>query len=152
VELIATLDTFPVCSPSLLNAAGGWTRRKNWPTCRCCTWSIIPTGCSGRPPPGCDDLNVRNGIVFSDAHLVQSAAIAGQGVAMGDAWSAATPWPRGSWCGCSTSPSSAGHYYFVTDAAKTERPDVRAFKAWMTAQLRLSEQFRKGSRNSLIGE
>ena len=43
-------------------------------------------------------------------------------------------------------------YYFVTDAAKSERPDVQAFKAWMKAELRLSEQFRKGSRGGVIGE
>ncbi|MNN66834.1 DNA-binding transcriptional activator GcvA [compost metagenome] len=43
-------------------------------------------------------------------------------------------------------------YHFVTDAAKTERSDVRAFKAWMMAELRMSEQFRNGSRNALIGE
>jgi LysR family glycine cleavage system transcriptional activator len=153
VELIATLDTFPVCSPSLLNAAGGLDSPEDLANLPLLHMVDHSDWLLWAAAAGVRDLNVRNGIVFSDAHLVQSAAIAGQGVAMGDALVSGDAMAKGQLVRLfNVSIEPPNRYYFVTDAAKSERPDVQAFKAWMKAELRLSEQFRKGSRGGVIGE
>lgn len=77
-----------------------------------------------------------DGIVFSDMNLVLSAAIAGQGVAMGDTMTSTNalasgalvqPFPL-------TIPAS-GAYHLVADPAAVGAPLVRAFLAWLRGEL-----------------
>ncbi|MNP21049.1 Glycine cleavage system transcriptional activator [compost metagenome] len=153
VELIATLDTFPVCSPSLLNSCGGVDSPEDLANLPLLHMVDHSDWLLWAAAAGVRDLNVRNGIVFSDAHLVQSAAIAGQGVAMGDALVSGDAMAKGQLVRLfNVAIEPPNRYYFVSDPARTDRPDVRAFKAWMMAELRMSEQFRNGSRNAWFGE
>lgn len=153
VDLIATLDTFPVCSPSLINSVGGLDSPEDLASLPFLHMVDHSDWLLWTAAAGVKNLNVRNGIVFSDAHLVQSAAIAGQGVAMGDALVSGDAMAKGQLVRLfNVAIEPPNRYYFVTDPAKSERPDVRAFKAWMKAELRMSEQFRQGSRHALIGE
>lgn len=76
------------------------------------------------------------GIVFSDMNLVLSAAIAGQGVAMGDTMTSTTALASGALVqpfGL-TVPASGG-YHLVADPAAVEAPLVRAFLSWLRGEL-----------------
>lgn len=76
------------------------------------------------------------GILFSDATCAISAAIAGQGIAMGDTLLSADCLKRGLLVRPFdiSIPSNRG-FYLVTDPLKAERPVVKAFSEWIIAEV-----------------
>jgi LysR family glycine cleavage system transcriptional activator len=85
---------------------------------------------------GAHDVDPAQGIVFSDMHLVIAAALAGQGIAIGDpiiaggalsAGRLVRPFPL-----AIRAPSS---YYLVADRGRMKQPLVRAFRAWIKSRL-----------------
>lgn len=134
VEPLAQLQFSPVCSPTLLQQGlrepldlarftllhlkdeNDWAR-----------W-LAATGVTGVDP--------RRGVAFSDMNLTLSAAVAGQGVAMGDTIISGSavasgllvqPFAR-------TIPAPAA-YYIAADPTLVEGPLAQAFLAWLRRQL-----------------
>ena len=84
VDHILDVVTTPVCSPAMVNRLGGMpdpvdvlrlgllhlSDHRDW-----ASWFV---------QMGIDPARAATGIVFSDMHLIYSAALAGQGIAMGD--------------------------------------------------------------------
>lgn len=136
VEHIFKLRYFPVCSPRLGNARGGLKEPRDlegWPLLHLFNHSDWRVWLAAANAPS---VNVHSGIVFSDANFVQSACIAGQGIALGDNLLSGEALARGaliqpfeleieSNCG----------YYLVVDQQKAERPAVQAFSEWVKARL-----------------
>lgn len=82
------------------------------------------------------EVDGRHGIVFSDMNLVLSAALAGQGVAMGDTMTSTAALASGALVQpfAVTVPAS-GAYHLVADPGAAEAPLARAFISWLRAEL-----------------
>lgn len=150
VEQIVKLRYFPVCSPRLANALGGLKSPKElgrWTLLHLFNHSDWRVWLAAANAP---EINVHSGILFSDAHFVQSACIAGQGIAMGDNLVSGEALARG----LLIQPfelelESTSGYYLVVDQLKAERPAVQAFSEWVKAQLSGSAQTLQGGRRTL---
>jgi|SRR5579872_953632 len=136
------VEYLPVCSPSLLNSRGGLAHphdvlrfpllhlyaRDDWSR-----WLATNNVEVGRAMPG---------ILFSDMMLVQAAAIAGQGIMMGDNVTCAASLAAGELvCPFTSTISAPGSYYLVIDRHHQTNPAVQAFSSWIDAlitQLRAS--------------
>lgn len=135
-ELLAEVEFTPICSPALLNTNGGIQTPEdlvNLPLLHLRDFSdwALWLGAYGLSTPAPE-----NGIVFSDVYMAQAAAIAGQGVAMGDdivCGKALTdgqlvrPFER-----TIKSPDS---YYLVCDRHKFDQPITNAFCDWLKVSL-----------------
>jgi LysR family transcriptional regulator, glycine cleavage system transcriptional activator len=136
VELVAALDFFPVCSPSLLNKAGGLSSPDD--LARCTLLHLIdPT--DWRRWLGAArtrSVDPDSGIYFSDIHFVISATLAGQGVAMGDDLICAQALRQGQLIRpFAFNISGTGSYYFVAEHDVVEQPAVAAFRIWLKEKL-----------------
>lgn len=136
VQQIVTLRFFPVCSPRLVNALGGLKSPQELSGCPLLhmldhsDWRVWLAAANA------PHVEVRPGIVFSDAHFVQSACIAGQGIAIGDNLISGEALSRGLLVKpFATEIESNRGYYLVADSQKAERPVVRAFCEWIKTQL-----------------
>jgi len=137
----------PMCSPALLNAQGGLHQpadvlrfpllMRRWDDWR--RWLAISS---------VEIPKLSAGIGFSDMILVQTAAIAGQGIMLGDETTCAgalangqlaSPYPA-------TIDSQRG-YYLVRDRHKRASPATLAFIRWLSALLtRIGTELNRGSR------
>lgn len=131
-ELLVTLDTFPVCSPTLCQ--GNRPLREpadlrhhvllhddlgeNWRR-----W-LVAVGVEGVDPA--------RGPKFGDENLMLQAAIQGQGVAVAESALVSVDLAAGRLCKPFdiSLPSGAG-YYVVYPAAAVNRRTVKAFRAWI---------------------
>jgi LysR family glycine cleavage system transcriptional activator len=140
VELLSEVEFTPLCSPALLNKVGGlgepadllrlpllhlvdfddWTR-----------WFALAK--METPDP-------ERGIIFSDMNLVLSAAVAGQGIAMGDeltcrkalaAGQLVRPFELGI--------KSTRAYFLVMEHHKADNPLMAAFCDWLRSRLAQTE-------------
>lgn len=140
-QLIATSRFFPVCSPTLLNAMGGAITLDDLANIRLLHMVNYSDWTQWLLFAGANKVDPRRGVIFSDAPFVQSAAIAGQGMAMGDPLLSGEALA----CGLLIRPfnlnvaSSRGYgYYLVARPEPSERPVVRAFVEWVKYQLQVS--------------
>lgn len=135
-ELLASLEFWPVCSPLLLNRGGGLASPRDLG--RFTLLHLADQNDWARWLTAADviDIDADHGIVFSDMHLVQSAAIAGQGVAMGDslvsseALASGTlvrPFPM-------SIPAPAA-YYLVAAPESVDDPIAQTFVDWLRRSL-----------------
>lgn len=137
----------PMCSPALLNAQGGLNQpadvlrfpllMRRWDD-----WQQWLTASGVDLPPR------SAGILFSDMMLVQTAAIAGQGVMMGDEITCAGALANGQLVlPFSTAINAAGGYYLVRDRKKRESPAMQAFIRWLDALFyRIGSELKGGFR------
>lgn len=132
------LKLFPVCSPRLANRLGGLPQASALPglpllhLVNHTDWRVW-LGANG-----IQNVKLEDGITFSDAHFVQAAAIAGQGIAIGDNMLSGDALARGLLIRpFDTTIDSPSAYYIVTSPEKTERRDVQAFSHWL--QLRAGD-------------
>lgn len=133
-ELLAEARFAPICSPRLLQQGlrepadlerfrllhlGDRTDWLRWLSAAGLGW-----------PEG------RDGIVFSDMNLVLSAALAAQGVAMGDTMTSTNALASGALVQpfALTVPAS-GAYHLVADPAAVGAPLARAFLSWLRGEL-----------------
>jgi LysR family glycine cleavage system transcriptional activator len=135
-EMLASLHNTPVCSPSLINACGGLAEPNDIAKATLLHLSDHGDWTQWLMAAGAHDVDPAQGIVFSDMHLVIAAALAGQGIAIGDpiiaggalsAGRLVRPFPL-----AIRAPSS---YYLVTDRGRMKQPLVRAFRAWIKSRL-----------------
>ena len=136
VDLLSTVEFMPLCSPALLNGIGGLTEpldvfrtvllhledHEDW-----MRWFTA----AGVTPPSLD-----GGVVFSDMNLVLAAAIAGQGIAMGDQLSCSPALDAGRLVRpFDLTISSSRAYYFVTEPGRGGNPAIDALADWLRSRL-----------------
>jgi LysR family glycine cleavage system transcriptional activator len=136
VELLSEVEFTPLCSPALLNKAGGFLEprdllkvpllhlsdHKDW-----ARWLAL----AGVEPP-----DQTPGMVFSDINLVLAAASAGQGAAMGDELTCARTLASGNLVRpFELGIKSAQAYYLVTERRKAAAPVNRAFRRWLRGRI-----------------
>lgn len=134
-EHVLDVVSSPVCSPALVNRLGGMPDPQDVPRLGLLhlwdhrDWALWFSSM------GLDPSLAATGVVFSDMHLVYSAALAGQGIAMGDVV-------------LSRDAMSSGHlvrpfeqevrspsaYYMAVPLAMVENPTVIAFRNWLRAE------------------
>jgi LysR family glycine cleavage system transcriptional activator len=136
VQKVVSLRFFPVCSPRLVNTMGGLKSPENLvgaPLLHMIDYSDWRVWLAAAGAPNVD---VQRGIVFADAHFVQSACIASQGIAMGDNLISGEALAKGLLVRpFETEIESNRGYYLVADQQKVERPVVQAFSDWVKSQL-----------------
>ncbi len=135
VRHLYDVEFTPMCSPTLLSIQGGLGApadvlrfpllMRGWDD-----WQQWLAVCGVEPP------RRSAGILFSDINLVQTAAIAGQGVMMGDEITCAGALASGQLVApFTTKIKSGGGYYLVRDRRKRATPAVAAFMRWLDALL-----------------
>lgn len=136
VELLSEVEFTPICSPVLLNKAGGLnapadllkvpilhlTDAEDWTR-----WFALA---------GVDVPDPEAGIVFSDMNLLLAATTAGQGVAMGDALTCGPAMAAGTLIRpFEMTVKSPRAYYLVVEPQKSANPTVGAFTDWLRRRL-----------------
>lgn len=136
VELLSEVEFTPLCSPVLLNKAGGFnepadllkvpilhlTDAEDW-----IRWFTLA---------GVEVADPEAGIVFSDMNLLLAATSAGQGVALGDELTCGPAMAAGTLVRpFEKTVKSLRAYYLVMEPQKTANPTVRAFSDWLRRRL-----------------
>lgn len=136
VDLLSEVEYTPVCSPALLNRLGGFEEPADLQ--RACLLHLDDFESWTRwfALAGVDIADPEAGVVLSDKNLVLSAAIAGQGIALGDELTCS----RALAAGQIVRPfdltiKTLGAYYLVMESRKALRPAVAAFRDWLRARL-----------------
>jgi len=135
-EMLASLHNTPVCSPTLIYACGGLAEPNDIAKATLLHLSDHGDWTQWLMAAGAHDVDPAQGIVFSDMHLVIAAALAGQGVAIGDPIIAGGALSAGRLVRpfglAIRAPNS---YYLVADRGRLRQPLVKAFRTWITARL-----------------
>lgn len=134
VEKMLDHKVFPVCSPDVARRIAGPEDLAGVPVIRDPAAMFSWNDWLG--PNGLDETLLGDGPVFSNASLCLDAAIAGQGVFL--AWETLANDAVRS--GRLVAPLPGRHrtglsYWFVTAAAASRNPAVRAFKSWVREEL-----------------
>ncbi len=136
VRKIVSLRFFPVCSPRLAHAMGGLKQAHDLQGATLLHMIDHSDWRVWLAAAGAPNVEVRRGIVFADAHFVQSACIASQGIAMGDNLISGEALAKGLLVQpFETEIESNRGYYLIADHQKAERPVVQAFSEWLHTQL-----------------
>ncbi|MBU2966584.1 LysR substrate-binding domain-containing protein [Amphritea sp. 2_MG-2023] len=132
VKQLITIQLFPVCSPHFFHKQGGLGHPSNlvkmplFHLMNHTDWRVWLAA------NGVSHTELEGGVVFSDANLVQSAAIAGQGIAIGDNMVSGDALEKGLLIRpFEKSIESPRAYYLVTSPKNVERNDVAAFIDWL---------------------
>ena len=135
-ELLANLHETPVCSPTLINACGGLAEPNDIAKVTLLHLADHSDWTQWLMAAGADEVDPAQGIVFSDMHLVIAAALAGQGIAIGDPIIAGGALSAGRlvrpFALAIRAPSS---YYLVADRGRLRQPLVKAFRSWIQGRL-----------------
>lgn len=132
VKQLMTIRLFPVCSPHFFHQRGGLGHPSNlvkmplFHLVNHTDWRVWLAA------NGVSNTQLEGGVIFSDANLVQSAAIAGQGLAIGDNMVSGDALEKGLLIRpFEKSIESPRAYYLVASPEKVERKDVSAFIDWL---------------------
>ena len=130
-----SVSFFPVLSPALLpriepDAPSSLTRlpflhlndATDWRD-----WLGQATGSAVLAPPG---------VTFSDMHIMLAAAMAGQGVALGDSLTAQSALARGDLVAPYAARLTSQRRYYLVQKSAQPSPQAKAFATWITAALR----------------
>ena len=132
VRQLITIRLFPVCSPSFLKKHGGVghpSNLVNLPLLHLVNQTDWRVWLAAN---GVSNTQLEGGIIFSDANFAQSAAISGQGIAIGDNMVSGDALDKGLLIRpFEKSIESPRAYYLVSSPEKVERPEVSAFIAWL---------------------
>jgi LysR family transcriptional regulator, glycine cleavage system transcriptional activator len=135
VEHILDVVSTPVCSPTMVNRLGGMpdptdvarlgllhlADQEDW-----AAWFALL---------GLDPALAASGVVFSDMHLVYAAALAGQGIAMGDIVLSQNAMTSGRLVRpFEQTVRSSRAYYMAVPLAMVETPRVVAFRNWLRTE------------------
>jgi LysR family glycine cleavage system transcriptional activator len=134
VQHLYDVDFLPMCSPALQNMQGGLNQPADvlrFPLLHLQQWDDWRKWLAAS---GIDFPQRGSGIIFSDMMLVQTAAIAGQGIMMGDEITCAGALAAGQLVSpFSTKIKSRGGYYLVRSRQRRLNPAIVAFTRWLNA-------------------
>lgn len=136
VEPLCEVEFTPMCSPALVNRMGGLSRPPDLLRATllhlgdAADWSRwLAMSKVENPDPAA-------GIVFSDMNLVMSAAIAGQGIAMGDGLTGRKALTEGRLVRpFERAIKSPYAYFLVHEHGRADHPVLGAFAAWIADRL-----------------
>ena len=138
-ELLARVNLFPVCAPSMLSAEPGLRKASDLARFRLLHLVTEADWQRWLEAAGAGSVDPRSGVVFSDMPMVQLAAAAGQGVALGDSLTAQAALSSGNLVrpfGLSI-PSRWNYYLKVAEAGPAGHV-AEAFAQWIRQQLAAS--------------
>lgn len=146
VQHLYDVEFLPLCSPALKNMHGGLSQPADvlrypllhlrqtdeWRQWLATSEVDLPGG--------------RSGVIFSDLMLVQTAAIAGQGIMMGDEITCAGALAAGQLVApFSTKIKARGGYYLLRSRQRRPNPAMLAFTRWLNALfMRIGTELRGG--------
>ena len=130
VHLI-TVDAFPVCSPRLVEAAPGLATTADLAHHRLLHEQDTSWWRRWLALVGEEQVDWSKGAVYHNSSLVLDAAVAGQGVAIGDNLLAFSELDAGRLVKPFAATLPSGSYYLVRSDSDDERPALRTFDAWL---------------------
>ncbi|REG81986.1 LysR substrate-binding domain-containing protein [Marinomonas pollencensis] len=132
VRQLITIQLFPVCSPRFLQEKGGLgppSSLLRMPLIHLVNYTDWRVWLAAN---GISNIQLEDGIVFSDANFAQSAAIAGQGIAIGDNMISGNALAKGLLVRpFEKSIMSPRAYYLVVSPEKVERREIQVFVEWL---------------------
>jgi LysR family glycine cleavage system transcriptional activator len=136
VELLCEVSFTPLCSPTLLNKVGGFSRPADVLRANLLHLSDTEDWARWLALSKVENPDTEGGIFFSDMNLVFSAAIAGQGIALGDELTGRRALSEGRLVKPfeATVPSPRA-YFLVFEHTKAGHPVLNAFSDWLRAKL-----------------
>jgi LysR family glycine cleavage system transcriptional activator len=136
VELLCEVSFTPLCSPTLLNKVGGFSKPADVLRANLLHLSDTEDWARWLALSKVENPDTEGGIFFSDMNLVFSAAIAGQGIALGDELTGRRALSEGRLVKPfeATVPSPRA-YFLVFEHAKAGHPVLNAFSDWLRAKL-----------------
>ncbi len=137
VELLKRIDFTPVCSTSYLNRHDGFADARGLQNATLLHLGSFDEWQDWMRLVGLPEEMAQSGIRFSDMNLVYSAALAGQGLALGDEFVCGEAMARGALVRpFDLSLPTESAYYMVTPADRAENPVAAAFLGWLRAEVR----------------
>lgn len=134
-EHILDVTTTPVCSPAMVNRLGGMPEPRDVLRLGLLHLSDHKDWALWFSSVGLDPNLAATGVVFSDMHLVLSAALAGQGIAMGDVVLSEDAMNSGQLVRPFEQEVRAPKaYYMAVPQAMVDNPTVVAFRTWLRAE------------------
>ena len=144
-EHVLDVVTSPVCSPAMVNRLGGMPQPQDVLRLGLLHLSDHRDWALWFSSVGLDPGLAATGVVFSDMHLVYSAALAGQGIAMGDVVLSKDAMSSGQLVRpFEQEVRSPSAYYVAVPLAMVENPTVIAFRTWLRAERAQSFTLPKG--------
>ena len=135
VEHILDVVSTPVCSPTMVNRLGGMPDPIDVVRLGLLHLADHQDWAAGFTEVGLDPALAATGVVFSDMHLVYAAALAGQGISMGDVVLSETAMSSGRLVRpFEQTVRSPRAYYLAVPLAMAENPIVVAFRNWLRAE------------------
>ncbi|MBZ9669482.1 LysR family transcriptional regulator [Mesorhizobium sp. B2-1-8] len=136
VELLCEVSFTPLCSPTLLNKVGGFSKPADVLRANLLHLGDTEDWARWLALSKVENPDTEGGIFFSDMNLVFSAAVAGQGIAMGDELTGRRALSEGRLVKpFEASVPSPRSYFLVFEHAKAGHPVLNAFSGWLRAKL-----------------
>ncbi|PDQ21907.1 transcriptional regulator [Mesorhizobium sanjuanii] len=136
VELLCEVFFTPLCSPTLLNKVGGFSKPADVLRANLLHLGDTEDWARWLALSKVENPDTEGGIFFSDMNLVFSAAIAGQGIAMGDELTGRRALSEGRLVKpFEASVPSPRSYFLVFEHTKASHPVLNAFSDWLRAKL-----------------
>lgn len=146
VQHLYDVEFLPLCSPALKNMHGGLTQPADVRRHPLLHLRQTDEWRQWLAANDCDLPRVRSGVIFSDLMLVQTAAISGQGIMMGDEITCAGALAAGQLVApFSTKIKARGGYYLLRSRQRRPNPAMQAFTRWLNALfMRIGTELRGG--------
>ena len=140
VELLCEICFSPLCSPTLLNKLGGFSKPADVLKANLLHLGDTEDWSRWLSLAKVENPDPEGGIFFSDMNLVFSAATAGQGIAMGDELTSRSALNEGRLVKpFELAIKSPRSYYLVSEPSRAEHPVLRAFAHWLRSRLSEAE-------------
>jgi LysR family glycine cleavage system transcriptional activator len=146
VQHLYDVEFLPLCSPALQNMHGGLNRAADVLQHPLLHLRQTDEWRQWLAAHEVDLARRRSGVIFSDMMLVQTAAIAGQGIMMGDEITCAGALAAGQLVAPFSSKIKArGGYYLLRSRQRRPNPAMLAFTRWLNALfMRIGTELRGG--------
>ena len=135
VEHVLDVVSTPVCSPTMVNRLGGMPDPDDVLRLGLLHLFDYRDWAAWFQAMDIDPGRAATGVVFSDMHLIYTAALAGQGIAMGDVVLCEDAMKSGNLVRpFEQTVRSPRAYYMAIPLAMAENPTVEAFRSWLRAE------------------
>jgi LysR family glycine cleavage system transcriptional activator len=153
VELLSEVEFTPLCSPVLLNKAGGFTEPRDLLKAPLLHLVEFDDWTRWFALAGVELPDPETGIIFSDMNLLLAATTAGQGVAMGDELTCGQALASGQLIRpFELSVKSMRAYYLVMEPQKSGSPIAGAFCDWLRSRMAETAAVVRPSRRGQVAE